>query len=89
MIRPDRGRASSLMVVRSDNVASAEGTSTLPIMPAVTPALGFAGAVLIISGIIYTLYGIRNRMYATYNQILEPNLTFRQAPDIYERCLLD
>ncbi|KAF2750419.1 hypothetical protein M011DRAFT_474863 [Sporormia fimetaria CBS 119925] len=38
-----------------------EESKRLPIQPKITPALGIAGAVLLISGAIYTIIGIRSR----------------------------
>ncbi|MCJ1434067.1 hypothetical protein MMC27_003433 [Xylographa pallens] len=35
---------------------------TLPIQPTITPALGVAGVILILSGTVYTLIGIKNRL---------------------------
>ncbi|MCJ1286568.1 hypothetical protein MMC26_005914 [Xylographa opegraphella] len=35
---------------------------TLPLLPTITPALGIAGVILILSGTVYTLIGIKNKL---------------------------
>ncbi|ORY17662.1 hypothetical protein BCR34DRAFT_23313 [Clohesyomyces aquaticus] len=41
--------------------AAADSTSPLPIQPKITPAVGLAGAILLISGVVYTVIGIKNK----------------------------
>lgn len=36
----------------------------LPIQPSITPGMGIAGALLIITGLAYTLIGIKHKWYA-------------------------
>ncbi|MCJ1400026.1 hypothetical protein MMC11_003229 [Xylographa trunciseda] len=58
-IRPSPSVPASLNVTSPQDPSDDE---TLPILPTITPALGVAGVILILSGTVYTLIGIKNRL---------------------------
>lgn len=39
-------------------------SNPLPIQPKVTPAMGVTGALLLITGLVYAVIGIKNKWYA-------------------------
>lgn len=41
--------------------AGAPSRKALPISPKITPAMGGAGAILLITGVIYAVIGIKNK----------------------------
>ncbi|KAF2176773.1 hypothetical protein K469DRAFT_397055 [Zopfia rhizophila CBS 207.26] len=41
--------------------AAANSASPLPIQPKITPAIGLGGVILLISGVVYTVIGIKNK----------------------------
>ncbi|MCJ1388306.1 hypothetical protein MMC18_001152 [Xylographa bjoerkii] len=58
-IRPSSSIPVSLNITSPQDPTDDE---TLPILPTITPALGIAGVILILSGTVYTLIGIKNRL---------------------------
>jgi len=57
----------------SNQTSSNDASNTLPIQPTITPAIGVAGAVMIISGLLFCLIGIKNK--ALYNFLSTGYLT--------------
>jgi hypothetical protein len=45
------------------SLADVDSQNPLPIHPKVTPAMGLAGALLLITGLIYAVIGIKNKWY--------------------------
>ncbi|KAF2463729.1 uncharacterized protein BDR25DRAFT_245067 [Lindgomyces ingoldianus] len=43
------------------NAGAAKSMNPLPIQPKITPAMGVTGAILLISGLVYTVIGIKNK----------------------------
>ncbi|MCJ1318263.1 hypothetical protein MMC15_003591 [Xylographa vitiligo] len=58
-IRPSSSISAPLNITSPQNPNDDE---TLPIQPTITPALGIAGVILVLSGTVYTLIGIKNRL---------------------------
>lgn len=47
----------------SSTTAPASGVNVLPLPPAITPAIGIAGGILILTGLGYGLIGIKHRLW--------------------------
>jgi hypothetical protein len=47
-----------------------EPVNPLPIQPKVTPAMGLAGALLLCTGLVYAVIGIKNKWYVQQEVII-------------------